>query len=54
LSLAAENAPSAPDQIRAIANDVLSRAEIMETEIGRFLRLAEHAPLAETKLRGTN
>ncbi len=54
LSLAGNSDLATPDRVRDIAHDLLSRAEIMEAEIGRFLSLAENAPLAEPKLRGTN
>ena len=54
LSLTAEGGAAAPDRVRDIANDLLSRAEIMQTEIGRFMSVATYAPLATTKLAGRN
>ena len=37
LSVATERMPDTPDRIRDIANQVLSRAAIMQAEIGRFI-----------------
>ncbi|MET1025823.1 MAG: hypothetical protein ABWY00_01540 [Dongiaceae bacterium] len=54
LSLTAEGGAAAPDRVRDIANDVLARAEIMQTEIGRFMSVAVHTPLDDTKLIGRN
>jgi hypothetical protein len=47
LSLAAEGRPGAPDHVRDVANDLLCRAEIMQSEIGRFMSVAEHAQIID-------
>ncbi|MEZ5830476.1 MAG: hypothetical protein R3D05_04805 [Dongiaceae bacterium] len=40
LSLAADRTLETPDQVRDIANQVLSRAAIMQSEIDRFMAVA--------------
>lgn len=54
LSLTAEGGAAAPERVRDIANDLLYRAEIMQTEIGRYMSVAMHIPLTNTKLAGRN
>lgn len=40
LSIAADRTPETPDRVRDIANQVLSRASIMQGEIDRFMQVA--------------
>jgi hypothetical protein len=40
LAVAADQIPETPDRVRAIANQVLSRASIMQGEIDRFMAVA--------------
>ena len=40
LSLAADRSLETPDRVREIANQVLSRASIMQSEIDRFMTVA--------------
>lgn len=40
LSIAADRTPQTPDRVRDIANQVLSRASIMQGEIDRFMKVA--------------
>jgi hypothetical protein len=40
LSLASDRTMATPDQVRDIANQVLSRASIMQSEIDRFMAVA--------------
>ena len=40
LSIAADRNEQTPDRVREIANQVLGRAQIMQTEIDRFLAVA--------------
>jgi len=42
LSIATERMPDTPDRFRDIANQVLSRAAIMQAEIGRFIAAARN------------
>jgi hypothetical protein len=48
LALAAEGQKDTPDKVRAVAFDVLARAEIMQSEIDRFMTIARNTPLGET------
>lgn len=48
LALAAEGQQDTPDKVRAVAFDVLARAEIMQSEIDRFMTIARNTPLGET------
>jgi hypothetical protein len=48
LALAAEGQNDTPDKVRAVAFDVLARAEIMQSEIDRFMTIARNTPLGET------
>ncbi|HVJ43926.1 MAG TPA: hypothetical protein VM639_20660 [Dongiaceae bacterium] len=47
LSLAAEGKYDTPDKVRSVAFDVLARAEIMQSEIDRFMSIARNTPAAE-------
>jgi hypothetical protein len=40
LAIAADHMPETPDRVRTIANQVLSRASIMQGEIDRFMAVA--------------
>jgi len=40
LAIAADRTPETPDRVRDIANQVLSRASIMQGEIDRFMKVA--------------
>ncbi len=48
LALAAEGKHDTPEKVRDIAGDVLARAEIMQSEIDRFMSIACHTPIGET------
>lgn len=45
LILAAEGQADTPDKVRSVAFDVLARAEIMQSEIDRFMTVAKNTPL---------
>lgn len=47
LALAAEGMHDTPDKVRNVAFDVLARAEIMQSEIDRFMTVARNTPMAE-------
>jgi len=47
LSLAAEGQSDTPDKVRSVAFDVLARAEIMQSEIDRFMTVARNTPLSD-------
>ena len=42
LSIASERMPDTPDRVRDIANQVLSRAAIMQAEVSRFIAAARN------------
>jgi hypothetical protein len=48
LALPAEGKDDTPDKVRDIAGDVLARAEIMQSEINRFMSIARNTPISET------
>jgi hypothetical protein len=48
LALAAEGKHTTPDKVRTVAEDVLARAEIMQSEINRFMSIARHTPIGDT------
>lgn len=43
LALAAEGQDDTPEKVRDVASDVLARAEIMQSEIDRFMAIAKNA-----------
>ncbi|HVJ35381.1 MAG TPA: hypothetical protein VND94_19885 [Terriglobia bacterium] len=47
LSLAAEGNYDTPDKVRSVAFDVLARAEIMQSEIDRFMSIARTTSLGD-------
>jgi hypothetical protein len=47
LSLAAEGLADTPDKVRSVAFDVLARAEIMQSEIDRFMTVARNTSLSD-------
>jgi hypothetical protein len=48
LALAAEGLHDAPDKVRGVAFDVLARAEIMQSEIDRFMLVAKNTPIGDS------
>jgi hypothetical protein len=48
LVLAAEGEADTPDKVRSVAFDVLARAEIMQSEIDRFMTVARNTPIGNS------
>jgi len=46
LVLAAEGHTDTPEKVRGVAFDVLARAEIMQSEIDRFITVAKNTPIS--------
>lgn len=48
LVLAAEGETDTPDKVRSVAFDVLARAEIMQSEIDRFMTVARNTQIGNS------